>query len=186
MAPVEVRRTVPTPLDAVWDALTDFAAYGRWIPLTSMRTDPGPARLGWAFGGFTGLGPVGFLDSMLVVKWEPPLDGEARPGGELRGFGDRLGDSRTMSVRRFPHVHALSAERTELCGPELPAALDQTIVDRPLVPVQLVHGPGHARRFWQLFHAERRVAGQAFRERVTGRDKAVESPLIQRIDARFK
>ena len=93
MAPVEVRRTVPTPLHAVWDALTDFAAYGRWIPLTSMRTDPGPARLGWAFGGFTGLGPVGFLDSMLVVKWEPPLDGEARfavrkTGRVLRGWAD--------------------------------------------------------------------------------------------------
>ena len=93
MAPVEVRRTVTTPLDAVWDALTDFAAYGRWIPLTSMRTEPGPARLGWAFGGFTGLGPVGFLDSMLVVKWEPPLDGEARfavrkTGRVLRGWAD--------------------------------------------------------------------------------------------------
>ena len=93
MAPVEVRRTVPTPLVAVWDTLTDFAAYGRWIPLTSMRTDPGPARLGWAFGGFTGLGPVGFLDSMLVVKWEPPLGGEARfavrkTGRVLRGWAD--------------------------------------------------------------------------------------------------
>ena len=93
MAPVEVRRTVATPLGAVWDTLTDFGAYGRWIPLTSMRTDPGPARLGWAFGGFTGLGPVGFLDSMLVVKWEPPLDGEARfavrkTGRVLRGWAD--------------------------------------------------------------------------------------------------
>ena len=93
MAPVEVRRTVATPLGAVWDTLTDFAAYGRWIPLTSMRTDPGPARPGWAFGGFTGLGPVGFLDSMLVVKWEPPLDGEARfavrkTGRVLRGWAD--------------------------------------------------------------------------------------------------
>ncbi len=69
---MEVRRTVATPLGAVWDTLTDFGAYGRWIPLTSMRTDPPPVRLGWAFGGFTGLGPVGFLDSMLVVRWEPP------------------------------------------------------------------------------------------------------------------
>lgn len=93
MAPVEVRRTVPTPLAAVWDTLTDFAAYGRWIPLTSMRTDPPPARLGWAFGGFTGLGPVGFLDSMLVVKWEPPADGHARfavrkTGWVLAGWAD--------------------------------------------------------------------------------------------------
>ena len=78
MGAVEVRRTVPTPLGAVWDTLTDFGAYDRWIPLTSMRTDPPPVRLGWGFAGFTGLGPVGFLDSMLVVRWEPPVDGEAR------------------------------------------------------------------------------------------------------------
>ena len=58
MGAVEVRRIVPTALGAVWDALTDFGAYGRWIPLTSMRTDPPPVRLGWGFAGFTGLGPV--------------------------------------------------------------------------------------------------------------------------------
>jgi hypothetical protein len=93
VAPVDVRRTVPTPLGAVWDTLTDFGAYGDWIPLTSMRTDPPPVRLGWGFGGFTGLGPVGFLDSMLVVKWEPPADGAARfavrkTGRVLAGWAD--------------------------------------------------------------------------------------------------
>ncbi|HEU4997430.1 MAG TPA: SRPBCC family protein [Lapillicoccus sp.] len=93
MAPVDVRRTVPTPLGAVWDTLTDFGAYGDWIPLTSMRTDPPPVRLGWGFGGFTGFGPVGFLDSMLVVKWEPPADGAARfavrkTGRVLAGWAD--------------------------------------------------------------------------------------------------
>ena len=93
MAVVEVRRTVATPLGAVWDTVTDFGAYGRWIPLTSMRTDPPPVRLGWGFAGFTGLGPVGFLDTMLVVRWEPPADGAARfavrkTGRVLRGFAD--------------------------------------------------------------------------------------------------
>ena len=93
MAVVEVRRTVPTPMGAVWDTVTDFAAYGRWIPLTSMRTDPPPVRLGWGFAGFTGVAPIGFLDTMLVVRWEPPADGAARfavrkTGRVLRGFAD--------------------------------------------------------------------------------------------------
>ena len=93
MGVVEVRRTVPIPLGAVWDTVTDFAAYGRWIPLTSMRTDPPPVRLGWGFAGFTGVGPVGFLDTMLIVRWEPPVDGAARfavrkTGRVLRGFAD--------------------------------------------------------------------------------------------------
>jgi uncharacterized protein YndB with AHSA1/START domain len=90
---VEVRRTVSSPLGAVWDTVTDFGAYGRWIPLTSMRTDPPPVRLGWGFGGFTGIGPVGFLDSMLVVRWQPPADGAARfavrkTGRVLAGWAD--------------------------------------------------------------------------------------------------
>ena len=93
MAVVEVRRTVPTPMGAVWDTVTDFAAYGRWIPLTSMRTDPPPVRLGWGFAGFTGVAPIGFLDTMLVVRWEPPAEGAARfavrkTGRVLRGFAD--------------------------------------------------------------------------------------------------
>jgi uncharacterized protein YndB with AHSA1/START domain len=93
VAVVEVRRTVPTPMGAVWDTVTDFAAYGRWIPLTSMRTDPPPVRLGWGFAGFTGVAPIGFLDTMLVVRWEPPADGAARfavrkTGRVLRGFAD--------------------------------------------------------------------------------------------------
>ncbi len=69
-----VRRTVDAPVTRVWQTVTDFAAYGRWIPLTRMRTDQGPPRVGWGFGGFTGLGPVGFLDPMLLTVWEPPDD----------------------------------------------------------------------------------------------------------------
>ena len=93
MPAIEVRRTVATPLAAVWETLTDYGSYGRWIPLTRMRVDTGPVRLGWGFGGFTGLGPVGFLDSMLVVRWEPPSDGGARfavrkTGRVLAGWAD--------------------------------------------------------------------------------------------------
>lgn len=67
-----VRRTVDAPLRQVWDVVSGFAGYGRWIPLTTMRVDPAPVRVGWGFAGRTGLGPVAFLDSMLVTVWEPP------------------------------------------------------------------------------------------------------------------
>ena len=70
--PAVVRRTIDAPLQQVWDVVSDFASYGRWIPLTTMVTDPAPIRVGWGFAGRTGLGPVGFLDSMLVTVWEPP------------------------------------------------------------------------------------------------------------------
>lgn len=93
MPAVEIQRTVATPVDRVWATLTDYAAYGRWIPLTTMRVDPPPTRVGWGFAGKTGLGPVGFLDSMLLTRWEPPTDGGGRfavrkTGRVLAGWAD--------------------------------------------------------------------------------------------------
>ncbi|MDQ2782505.1 MAG: SRPBCC family protein [Actinomycetota bacterium] len=94
MSAVQIERTVPTPVDRVWATLTDFAAYGDWIPLTAMRVDAAPKRVGWGFAGKTGLGPVGFLDSMLVTRWQPPADGGLgrfsvrKTGRVLRGWAD--------------------------------------------------------------------------------------------------
>lgn len=82
-----VRRTVDAPVERVWATVTDFAAYGRWIPLTRMRTDDGAPRVGWQFGGFTGLGPIGFLDSMLVTVWEPPTGDRSRATFSVRKTG---------------------------------------------------------------------------------------------------
>jgi hypothetical protein len=56
----------------VWDVITDWAGYARWMPLTKMRLDAGRARVGWSFAGLTGLGPLRFSDVMLITKWSPP------------------------------------------------------------------------------------------------------------------
>ena len=85
--PAVVRRTIGAPVTRVWSVVTDFAGYGRWIPLTSMRVDPLPVGVGWGFGGFTGLGRVGFLDSMLVTVWEPPTDDADRASFFVRKTG---------------------------------------------------------------------------------------------------
>ena len=72
------RETSAAP-EVAWAVLTDFAGYGRWMPMTSMRVDPGPVRLGWGFTGLSGWGPLTFSDSMLVSAWAPPV--EAGPAG---------------------------------------------------------------------------------------------------------
>ena len=79
MPAVVVHRVVPTPVDRVWATLTDFADYGRWVPMTRMTVDAPPTRVGWGFAARTAVGPVGFVDSMLVTWWQPP-----RPGGTAR------------------------------------------------------------------------------------------------------
>lgn len=109
MPAIVVRRTVDASTAEVWASLSDFAGYGRWIPLTSMVVDPPPVRVGWGFAGVTGLGPVGFVDSMLVTRWEPPTDVAAparftvrKTGRLLRGWADIIvgpsADGRTEVV----------------------------------------------------------------------------------------
>ncbi len=96
-----VRRTVDASSDEVWATLSDFAGYGRWIPLTTMVLDPGPVRVGWAFAGRTGLGPLGFVDSMIVTRWEPPNGhaGDRAGGGPGHGGDDGVDDAR-FTVRK--------------------------------------------------------------------------------------
>jgi carbon monoxide dehydrogenase subunit G len=93
MGTLHLTRETSAPPEAVWEVLTDFAAYGRWMPLTRMRVDPGAPRLGWGFAGFSGLGRLGFTDSMLVTGWAPPVEGNGRfrvvkTGRVLSGWAD--------------------------------------------------------------------------------------------------
>ena len=82
MPALHLVRETTAPLGAVWGVLADFTGYGRWMPLTRMRVDPGEPRVGWGFAGVSGIGPLGFSDSMVVTRWEPPTE-----GGEPEGDG---------------------------------------------------------------------------------------------------
>jgi hypothetical protein len=64
---------VRAPASAVWDAVTDWPAQGRWMPATRVRAVDGDGRgVGGRIEAFTGLGRLGFLDTMVVTEWLPP------------------------------------------------------------------------------------------------------------------
>jgi uncharacterized protein YndB with AHSA1/START domain len=67
-----IERVVSASPAEMWTVLTDWAGYARWIPLTTMRLDQGPTRVGWTFAGLTGLGRVRFADVMRITDWVPP------------------------------------------------------------------------------------------------------------------
>ena len=75
MGTFAIERTVAAPPDQVWDVITDWAGHGRWVPLTTMRCDPGPTRVGWSFSGLTGVGGLRFADVMRITDWAPPSEG---------------------------------------------------------------------------------------------------------------
>jgi uncharacterized protein YndB with AHSA1/START domain len=93
MADLHLTRHTTAPPAVVWDVVTDFAAYGSWMPLTRMRLDAGQPRPGWGFAGVSGIGPLAFSDPMLVTAWEPAQDGGGRfrvvkTGRVLRGWAE--------------------------------------------------------------------------------------------------
>lgn len=80
MGAFSIERTVAAPPPQVWQVVTDWAGYGRWMPMTRMRLDPGPTRVGWSFAGLTGVGRLSFADSMRITDWAPPTEAGTGPG----------------------------------------------------------------------------------------------------------
>jgi hypothetical protein len=60
---------VDAPAERVWPVLTDWERHAEWMPLTEAR---GGHEVGAELEGWTGIGPVGFLDTMVITSWEPP------------------------------------------------------------------------------------------------------------------
>ncbi len=71
MGTFAIERIVAVPPAQVWDVITDWAGYARWMPLTRMRLDQGPTRVGWSFAGLTGVGRLRFCDAMRITAWAP-------------------------------------------------------------------------------------------------------------------
>jgi len=72
---------VDAPARVVWDYVTDWPRQGEWIPLTRVEAIPpgAPARaVGERIRAWTGVGPVGFWDTMTITAWQQEEDGSAR------------------------------------------------------------------------------------------------------------
>ena len=71
--------------EQVWHLAMDWSRQGEWIPGTSVR---GGTGVGASVVGWTGIGPVGFTDTMVITEWEPPRRCAVRHTGKVvRGTG---------------------------------------------------------------------------------------------------
>ena len=98
MAYVSVAVASAAEPERVFAVLTDWDRHGEWMFLTRARVVRGDGRgTGSALAAFTGVGPVGFLDTMEITRWEPPHTVEVRHTGRVvRGTG-------AFQVRPRPH-----------------------------------------------------------------------------------
>ncbi|HEU0042208.1 MAG TPA: SRPBCC family protein [Jiangellaceae bacterium] len=88
--PMRVSRQVGVPARTAWDVLTDWERQGEWMPVTRVRVvSPGDAGgVGGRLEAWTGLGPLGFVDTMIVTGWDPPRRCVVRhTGSVVRGHG---------------------------------------------------------------------------------------------------
>jgi len=77
--------TVDADPERVWDLAFDWSRQHEWIWVT--RTSGGHG-LGAAVTGRTGIGPVGFTDTMEITEWDPPRRCTVTHTGNLvRGEG---------------------------------------------------------------------------------------------------
>ena len=80
VADVEVDAAPPD----VWDRLMDWERQGEWMPATRVRwTAAGGRGVGGGIEARTGVGPVRFLDTMVITEWSPPHRCTVRHTGRL-------------------------------------------------------------------------------------------------------
>ena len=80
---------IKAPAEQVFAAVVDWRGQDRWIPLTTVR--PG-RQAGIAVGGeiaaYTGIGPIGFLDTMTITRWDVPTRVDVvHTGSVVKGIG---------------------------------------------------------------------------------------------------
>lgn len=54
--------------ERAFEVLTDWPRHAEWMPFTKAR---GGHEVGAALEARTGLGPIGFLDTMIITEWLP-------------------------------------------------------------------------------------------------------------------
>ncbi len=94
---------VEAPAEATWAAAVDWDRQGEWMLGTRVR---GTAQDGVGVGGgieaFTGVGPLGFLDTMVITAWDPPRRCDVRHTGRVvRGTGEFVVERRGPAASVF-------------------------------------------------------------------------------------
>jgi carbon monoxide dehydrogenase subunit G len=145
VAPLEISAGVPVRAEPerVWQVAMDWSRQGEWIPGTRVRGGAGP---GAEVAAWTGIGRIGFTDTMIITEWDPPRRCVVQHTGKVvRGSG----------VFEVLPRGALSEFRwTELVELPVPAALAPaaTLAGRwTIVPLTRLALGYALRRFARLF-----------------------------------
>lgn len=133
---------VAVPAAELWAYVTDWTRQGEWVPHTRVeRVDPAdPATsVGGRIRAWSGLGPVGFWDYMIVTSWEVSPDGGGRcevlhTGAVVRGEGEFVVVATGPSSSRFlwSEMAVVPFGRLGALGWRLARPVVERLIDRGL------------------------------------------------------
>ncbi len=73
---VEKSFTVDVPAAAAWSYVTDWSRHHEWVPFTRAEGVGGEGRgVGGKLRAWSGVGPIGFWDTMTITRWDERPDG---------------------------------------------------------------------------------------------------------------
>ncbi len=94
---------VNAPAERVFAAVVDWRGQDKWIPLTTVtpgRNDGVGAE--GELSAFTGVGRLGFLDTMIITKWDAPHRIDVlHTGAVVRGTGIMRVEALNETTTRF-------------------------------------------------------------------------------------
>jgi hypothetical protein len=105
-ATLVLRVDVDAPVAQTWAGAVDWAGQGEWMLGTSVTpTARGGQGVGGGISAFTGIGRLGFTDTMTITRWEPPRRCHVLHTGRLvKGTGafdvEPRGEGRSVFVWR--------------------------------------------------------------------------------------
>jgi uncharacterized protein YndB with AHSA1/START domain len=105
---------IDAPAAAVWAYVTDWPRQAEWIPLTRVEAVDDARSVGGRLRAWTGVGPVGFWDTMTISVWEEPAWQE--PTSEESSHGSaRCEVVHTGAVLRGDGGFVVTARGGEAC-----------------------------------------------------------------------
>jgi hypothetical protein len=97
---------IKAPAELVWNRITDWPAQSAWMLGTKVSGDGN--SVGGEIAAFTGIGPIGFLDTMKITKWEPPFRCDVlHTGRVVKGTGSFQVEAIDSSLSRFIWIEDL-------------------------------------------------------------------------------
>lgn len=107
MERIQLEVIVHAPAELVWNRLTDWPSQSEWMLGTKVSGTG--AGVDGEISAFTGIGPIGFLDTMIITRWKPPYRCDVLHTGKVvKGTGSFIVEKINKNMSKFIWVEYLN------------------------------------------------------------------------------